>query len=87
MTMRVSSLSRKPTLWQQRIWVLDDISKLLNQLALEFILLLDFLIHEVNVLGIQPNSKQDFCYLWLEVSYLTQNLVPEIEVLILRPKM
>lgn len=55
--MRVTSLSRKPTLWQQRIWILDDLSKVLNQLALESTLLLDFLIYEIHVIGIQANSK------------------------------
>lgn len=63
MTMRIAGLSRKPTLAVE--YVLDGISKLLNQLVLESSLLLDFLIYEINVLGVQVNSKWSFYYLWL----------------------
>lgn len=45
MFMRVTTLIRKLTVWQQIIWVLDDISEVLNQLAVEPTLLLDFLIY------------------------------------------
>lgn len=81
MTMRVTSFGRKSTPWQLRIGVLNDISKLLNQFALESNLLLDFLTCEINVFGVQTNLKQGFCYLWLGVFYLSWNLVPETEVL------
>lgn len=45
MFMRVTTLIRKLNVWQQIIWVLDDISEVLNQLAVEPTLLLDFLIY------------------------------------------
>lgn len=64
MTMTVTVLAGNQ-LCGSRENVLDDISKLPNQLALESTLLLDFLIYEINALGVQASSKLGFHLSWL----------------------